>query len=493
MLLELSGILVSLVVLVAVFFYWSHKKEYELVKHLPGPQPGPFLGNAAMFMGISEEQQVTIWHQLAKEYGPVYRISVPFKPPAVFLADPRDVSHVLHKNFDNYIKGPDLQAVFTDLAGKGIFNVNGDEWYSQRKTALKIFKVRTMRSYYDTISAHCHTLVGVLTRAAQSGKVIDFQQLMYCFTFDTICKIAFGYDAKTMESEEAGTGSRFQNSFNAAQSMVENRSRSVTFMLTRHMSAADRQHLDFLNSTCADIIAQRRHKIESGEQFDAEDLLSQYMMTHDFDDQYLRDMILNFMLAGRDTTATTLAWMVYQLATHPAIERQLLDEFLAFDLDKQFPDFELLKRGDLKFNRYVQDETLRLYSPVPYDPKFCLKDDQLPSGATIKAGTTVVWSAYLTGRLPQFWGTEDTETFDPNRWRPENVAKIHPSLLPFDFPFQLGPRACLGIQLARLEMAAVMATILPRFSFEPKKTAAPAKSITLCVLDGLPMQVHLRS
>ena len=474
---------------VVLWLFYHAQKNYKLVSHLPGPLANPIIGNIPQLRKLQEEDQVPIWLTWAKQYGTVFRISAPFAPPAVFISDPEDIMHVLKKKFDNYPKGQDLTVIFQDLVGNGIFNTNGPSWFEQRKTASHIFKVKTLRYYFDVFLKHANEFAEILDRNASSGEPFDIQQLLYCYTFDSICAIAFGHAPRTLRDGS----SEFLRAFDTAQKMVEVRGRSPLFHFHRYTSPADRAALAFCDQQCYQIIRQRQERIASGEPFDEQDLLSLYMRDPSHDIVYLRDMILNFMLAGRDTTASTLTWAIYLISKHPHVEQRLLEELSAHGISSQegqLPQFELMKGKDLPYLRNVLDETLRLYPPVPYDPKSAIADDTLPSGFLIKAGTTVVWSAFVTGRLEQFW--ENPDTFDPDRWSPANLHKIHPLFKPFDFPFQWGPRACLGRDLARLEVSTLLAMVLPRFKFEPLVEALPGKSITLIALNGISLRVSKR-
>merc|ERR1739845_68702 len=101
--------------------------------------------------------------------------------------------------------------------------------------------------------------------------------------------------------------------------------------------------------------------------------------------EWLRDVVLNFVIAGRDTTACTLSWMFYILATHPEIQTKLQEE-----LDSKFPSgsvptIQAVAPKESPYLNGVLYETLRLYPPVPSDAKTCLRDDVLPNGQHIPA------------------------------------------------------------------------------------------------------------
>jgi len=224
------------------------------------------------------------------------------------------------------------------------------------------------------------------------------------------------------------------------------------------------------------------------------DLLSRYLLLKDengkpFTESYLRDIILNIIIAGRDTTAQTLTWCFYLLSQNERVLQKLLDE-LAEQLGGADPTYDNVK--NLKYIQAVIDETLRLYPPVPIDPKMALNDDVLPNGFVIKKGFIVEWNQWVMGRHPDFWDCP-TE-MRPERWFGDNGGKPvpHGNQPPF-IPFQFGPRTCIGIQFAYLEIKVVLCSVLQaglRLKLHPHPPVEVQSSITLTCRYGMPMTVH---
>jgi hypothetical protein len=116
-----------------------------------------------------------------------------------------------------------------------------------------------------------------------------------------------------------------------------------------------------------------------------------------YDARFIRDMALNFILAGRDTTACTLTFLFYLLAQNPQHEAKVVEEIRATHPGDSVPDYESVK--NLSYMNACINETLRLYPPVPVDPKQTLEDDVLPNGIVVPKGTTVSWSAYVRSHI----------------------------------------------------------------------------------------------
>jgi len=224
------------------------------------------------------------------------------------------------------------------------------------------------------------------------------------------------------------------------------------------------------------------------------DLLSRYLLLKDengepYSEKYLRDMILNIMIAGRDTTAQTLSWCFYLLSQNQRVQQKLREE-IQNQLHGDSPNIENLK--PLKYLQAVIDETLRMYPPVPIDPKSAVNDDVLPGGFVVKKGMIVEWNAWILGRHPDYW--DNPMEMRPERWFGENGGKPIPkgNQPPF-IPFQYGPRTCLGIQFAYVEIKAVLCSIFQaglELKLYPSPPVEVQSAITLTARHGMPMTVH---
>jgi cytochrome P450 len=123
------------------------------------------------------------------------------------------------------------------------------------------------------------------------------------------------------------------------------------------------------------------------------------------DDEYLKHIVINFILAGRDTTSNALSWLFFCLGNHPAVEERLRSEMERVLGDREL-DYEAVRGFD--YLQAVLTETLRLYPSVPSDPKYVVKDDVLPTGHKVYAGQQIAYNPFSMGRLPSIWGEVTT-------------------------------------------------------------------------------------
>ena len=191
------------------------------------------------------------------------------------------------------------------------------------------------------------------------------------------------------------------------------------------------------------------------------------------DRQVLHDQLIAVLLAGRDTTASTLSWTLYELSRHPEAVAKLRAEILAQLGPDRPPTYDDLKA--MKYLQNTMNETLRLYPSVPFNVRLALKDTTLPRGGGpdgslplhVLKDTPVGYSTLLMQRRADLYpppsaapGEEplaDVDTFSPDRW-----FRWQPK--PWQYiPFNGGPRICIGQQFALTEMGYVLTRLFQRF------------------------------
>ncbi|ELR12900.1 cytochrome p450 superfamily protein [Acanthamoeba castellanii str. Neff] len=480
---ELALSATALVLLAAAILAWGRMG-------LPGPWGVPFFYN--FFDILQHKARIYDWFtENTLKYGDVWMVTAPAKPWIVVVSDTKSIDHVLRTNFDNYIKGPNMIKILHDFLGDGIFNTNGRNWKQQRQTASHLFKVKELRHMAEIFLSHGRQVVEILE--GKQGQEVDMQELFARFTLDSIGEIAFGKKIGSLEKPVA-----FSLAFNQAQLLTDSRFQNTDFWMPWIDTEREmREALKVLDEFAYGIIKERRQDSNIATKTD---LLSRYIgMTDDdgepFTDKYLRDIVLNFMIAGRDTTSQALTWCFYLLSLNPAAKAKLVAE-VDSKLGGHEPSFANV--DDLPFLHAVVNETLRLYPPVPVDSKSAVNDDVLPNGAVIRAGMSLNYPIWVINRLPQYW--DRPNEFWPERWldAPDlGASGLRPvpknNSLPF-IPFNFGPRTCLGMKMAYLEVKMMAVLLLQRFELElaPNQEVQYKSAITLSAKNGIRMVPRLR-
>ncbi|XP_054816672.1 cytochrome P450 94C1-like [Prosopis cineraria] len=410
-------------------------------------------------------------------------------------SDPDNVQHILKTRFDNYPKGKPFSTLLGDLLGRGIFNVDGDSWKFQRKMAsLEISSVANRSYALDIVTEEIRTrLIPLLasTASGKRGQVLDLQDIFRRFSFDNICKFSFGFDPGCLLSSLPT--SSFADAFDLASKLSAERAMiasPVIWKIKRFFNVGSEKKLKeaihIVNDLAEGVIKQSR---ETG--FSArKDLLARFMGSVN-DDKYLRDVVVSFLLAGRDTVAAALTGFFILLSSHPQVESLILEELdQLMDPDQDVASFEQMRR--MHYLNAAVHESMRLYPPIQFDSKFAVEDDVLPDGTFVRKGTRVTYHPYAMGRMERIWGSDCLE-FKPQRWLQDGVF-VHEC--PFKYPvFQAGLRVCLGKELALVEMKSVVIALVRRFkirSVGANQEPRFVPGLTATVRGGLPVQVHER-
>lgn len=425
----------------------------------------------------------------------------------VLTANPAVVEHALKTHFENYPKGDKFIALLRDFLGEGIFNSDGELWRVQRKTASYEFNTRSLRQFVmHNVTVEIESrLVPILSRAEAAGRVLDLQDLLERFAFDNICKLAFNVDPGCLVGDGTGEG-EFMRAFEEAARISSERFMSafpLLWVLKRRLNVGSerrlRESIATVHKFAEDII---RSRMEESREAHDEDLLSRFIGHESVYEngsastEFLRDIVISFILAGRDTTSSALTWFFWLLSLHPEVERKILSELekIRKQSGKSSGDpYSIHELRDMHYLHAAISEAMRLYPPVPVDTKACLEDDVLPDGTFIGKGWFLSYDTHAMGRMDGIWG-ENCHEFVPERWIDESGLCRTES--PFKYPvFHAGPRMCLGKDMAFIQMKSIAASVLERFEIDvlgQDATREHQLSLTLRMKGGLPVRVRKR-
>ncbi|EOY33489.1 hypothetical protein QUC31_018913 [Theobroma cacao] len=409
-------------------------------------------------------------------------------------ASPANVEHILKTRFENYPKGKQFSALLGDLLGKGIFNVDGESWRFQRKMAsLELGSISIRMHAFDIVNSEIQTrLIPLLSSVSSEEQVLDLQDVLRRFSFDNICKFSFGLDPGCLMLSLPI--SEFAEAFDLASKLSAQRGLAsspsiwkVKRLLNLGTEKQLKEAIKMVDEFAQEMINQRREKGFS----DSNDLLSRFMGTVS-DDKYLRDIVISFLLAGRDTVASGLTSFFWLLSQHPEVESAIRDELeRVMGSSQQFASFDQMR--EMHYLHAALYESLRLFPPVQFDSKFAQEDDILPDGTFVRKGTRVTYHPYAMGRMERVWGSDCLE-YKPDRWLKNGIYNPEN---PYKYPvFQAGQRVCLGKEISLVEMKCVVLAVISRFNIRVATdlNQAPrfAPGLTATVRGGLPILVQER-
>ncbi|PRQ59916.1 putative abieta-7,13-dien-18-ol hydroxylase [Rosa chinensis] len=470
------------VILLAVIFWPAKNKRYP-------PIAGSVLHQVINFPRLHHYHA-----ELACKYK-TYRILDLFKH-AVYTVDPANVQYILKTNVANYGKGFYLHSILSDLMGDGIFAVDGDKWLHQRKTSGSHFSTKVLRDFSSEIfKTNGVKLAGIIYEAVTCDESMDIQDLFMKSTLDSIVKILLGIELGTMSGTNNEENIRFSNAFDDANQATLYRIYDIFWKIKRFLNigseAVLRKNIAVVDHFIYKLINRKIETFHNSENdklyLKKRDFISSVLETSETDPKYLRDMVLNFIAAGKDTTASALSWFFYMMCKHFDIQEKIAREVReATGLNNTSSVDELaanLTEEALSKMHYLHaalTETLRLYPTVPLDAKVCFSDDIWPDGFSVKKGEMVVYQIYSMGRMKFLWG-DNAEEFRPERWLDENGNFKEESAFKF-IVFNAGPRICVGKEYAYMQMKIVSAILLGSYKFKMSDEKKPVNYKTMFTL-----------
>ncbi|KAL9331835.1 hypothetical protein ACSQ67_001445 [Phaseolus vulgaris] len=376
----------------------------------------------------------------------------------VFTGNPATVEHILKTRFSNYRKGYSFITTLSDFLGTGIFNADGNTWKFQRQVASHEFNTKSIRKFVeDVVDAELSDrLLPIMASAAQQDQTLDFQDILQRFAFDNICKIAFGFDAEYLTPSVER--SKFAVAYEEATEISSKRFRELSPLVWKVKRALNigsekrlRMAVRVVHEFAKNIVREKKKELKEKEVLESVDMLSRFLSSGHSDEDFVTDIVISFILAGKDTTSAALTWFFWLLSKNPRVEKEIVKEIME------------------KSEAPVVVREHEAVPPVPMDTKEAADDDVLPDGTVVKKGTLVTYHVYAMGRLESIWG-EDWAEFKPERWlqKVESEKWKFVGKDSFTYPvFQAGPRVCLGKEMAFMQMQSVVAGILRRFTVVP--------------------------
>ncbi|KAH7446258.1 hypothetical protein KP509_01G048000, partial [Ceratopteris richardii] len=425
---------------------WEHRRRQRGSKD---PRTWPLFG--AQWEAMANMHQMHCWFQSFFTSSHRTVTLRTFAGRIMYLTvDPVNVHYILKDKFQNYPKGERVHSVLHDFMGDGIFNSDGKIWRKHRKIASFEFSNRKLKQMsLTTFRRDALRLLHLLHTFATSRHSVDLQDLFMRMTMDSLCKLLFGMDGQNLETRlpEDPFGKAFDN----VNDIIITRLVNPFWKIQRA-----------LNILISNIIEKRKEnmsvQVRSNAQ-KADDWLSRFMQYNEADyqktynERELRDFIVNFMVAGRDTTAIALSWFIYCICKHPRVAEKIrreTAELLSLENDHNMEveemanklDYECLAR--MNYLHAALSETLRLYPPVP------------------RRGQ-ISYVPYSMGRMEFLWGPDALE-YKPKRWLKDGASQPES---PFKFTaFQAGPRMCLGKDYAYVQMKMTTSLLLHFFRFD---------------------------
>ncbi|CAN7694072.1 cytochrome P450 [Pseudoduganella sp. LjRoot289] len=460
------------------------------ISSLRGPRPWPLVGNLLQIRPLSVHRDVERWCQRYGTLFPVYfgRMQV------LVVADHEAVSAILRDRPDGFRRPGVTAQVSQEMGGgmPGLFMAEGGEWRNQRRMVMQGFAPHAIKAYFPSLVKVALRLQQRWDGAAQAGQAIDLAADLKRYTVDIIAGLAFGTDVNTIDGGE----DTIQCYMDEILPAVARRSIAL-FPYWRYFKLPRDRRLDrsvaALASAVDALIAKARARMAADPALATRpnNLLEAMLAAADqegsgVDDRAVAGNVSTMLLAGEDTTANTIAWLIYLLQRHPAALRRARDEVL-----RHAPDpagFSIEQMDGLDYLDACVQEAMRLKPVAPFIPLEALRDTAV-AGVQVQAGA-LVWCVLRHHSVAESHFPRACE-FEPQRWLADAEGHIAADKK-VGVPFGSGARTCPGRYLALLEIKIAMAMLLARYDIAGVGTASGAEAKEMMGFVMSPEKLTLR-
>ena len=464
------------------------------VSRVPGKIPGPT--GTKKWKGLLELSRHPLEYvqKLPLEYGDVVAFDFPFEY-VVFLFNPDDVEYILHRNYRNYTKQTGRWRAFRDVIGNGLLSCDEPDWRPQRQRIQPAFNPDRMSKVAQTTVEQTRARMQKWEGAAERNEPVEMLNQFFGLSLTILTRALFG---EAMDDKVPLFVSALSSAHEFINPLALYNMMDPPRWLLKYLVPGYRDFEKSFNTMKGIVEEAIQHRSERGSAED-DDLLARIMKGRDEETgklmsvQQVLDEALTMVVAGHETTALALAFTLHWIAQNPHVERTLRSE-LALVLGGREPTQQDLPR--LQYLRMVINETLRLTPSAWGFDRMAVHEDFV-GGYRIPPKATVAVSIFAIHRHPKYW--ENPQQYDPLRFS-EDRSRNRPEYA--FLPFGGGPRRCVGMRMAMMQMELMLATILQGYIFRPVSGAKlelhpvlnlrPANGIRMTLQKAVPAELASR-
>ena len=447
------------------------------MRDLPGPAPWPVVGNALQVRLNRMHQDLERW---ARQHGPLFQVRLGGFHVMV-VSDSELIGSLLRRRPEAFRRPSRMQQIMREMGiPDGVFVAEGEQWARQRRMVMASFAPGQVRAYFPALLNVAHRLRARWLQAAARDQAVDLQADLMRFTVDAISGLAFGVDVQTL-----GTGDDvIQRHLDQIFPTIWRRAHAIVPYWKMVKLPRDRRldaSMHEVNTAIRGFMADARVRLRDPARRAApQNLLEAMLVAADEPDSGMCDEdvagnVFTMLLAGEDTTATSLSWMIDLLARHPQALRRARDE-----VDRQLGPMLDWQPEDLDRLGWLEaciHESMRLKPVGPFNLVEALQDTVVADVAIRRGTPVLLLMRHDTVRDEVF---PQADAFLPERWLPggDSLAPAHAKRV--SMPFGGGQRICPGRFLALLEIKLAAAMLLRHFDI-----------VSVDTPDGQPPQEHM--
>lgn len=457
------------------------------VDALAGPRAWPLLGNLPQIRPKQIHLDVEEW---SRRFGPLFRLRFG-RTPILVIASHELVKEVMRDRPDGFRRPAITTRVSEEMGGNpGVFLAEGAAWRNQRRMVMAGLAPHAVKGYFPALVKVVLRLRSRWHRAARSGHAIDLADDLKRYSVDIIAGLAFGTEVNTVEGAE----NDLQRHMDIILAAVARRSFSLVPYWRYFKLPADRRldrSVAALRGAIEGLIRDARQRL-AADPARAErpgNLLESMICAaaegnSGVDDAAVIGNVTTMLLAGEDTTANTLAWMLYLLKKHPSALAKARDEVLRVAPDPAA--FSIEQMDALDYVDACAQETMRLKPVGPFLPLEALRDTTV-GDVRVRKGA-LVWCVMRRDSVDERYFPNAGE-FQPDRWLQQGEGAVDKQI---SMPFGSGVRMCPGRYLAMLEIKIAVAMLLSSFDIASVETAGGNEPEEQLGFSMSPEGLHMR-
>ncbi|XP_045484909.1 cytochrome P450 6k1-like isoform X1 [Pieris rapae] len=458
----------SIVIVVCIitwgYFRWVNLSQFWKRRGVPHLPPHPILGSLTF---LQRKNPATWMIEMYQNFNTPYVGIWLFWRPALIINSPEIAKNVLVKDFD-YFRDRFLSSGSSDpVGGLNLFTTNDPLWSSLRRRLTSTFTSSKLKAMQPLIDTKTSELVKRIQSTEDKTK-ISLRYLFTDFTTDIFATAAFG-----IKTNATLTGKDPMRTITAAFMKFDLYRGLNWISIFFFPKLVDIFRFSLFPKSATDhfrrvfnIVSQQRLSKRNSESKDFLDVLLKMKEEGANAEAISDDIIIAqaaiFLFGGFETSGSILSFATYELAFHQDVQEKLYNELKEVQMQSKDGRLDITKLAELPYINAVAKETLRKYVPMGWLDRVAAMDYKVDDNLTIPAGTPIYVNAIGMQHDSNIY--PDPETFNPDRFLPENAKNIQPYTY---LPFGDGPRHCIGKRFAQISVRHGIANLILNYQIVP--------------------------
>lgn len=467
-----------LVVLPLLYWYATRNNSFWRKRGVPYMKPALVVGNMGGVVTGRHHMGDAIHDCYLRAGASRFMGMFAFDQPLLMVKDPELVGRVLATDFSSFYRlNFTLLESEESVGGRSIFAVNGPRWKTLRSVMTPGFTSGKMKRMFQLVEECGQDLVTHLVAATEKGSDLEVQELMACYTTDVVCSAFVGIKCGALQDPKAPMRESLRRIMR--DDLVGQLAQALSFLAPKlfeklNISVVRKEFEEFLSNTTEQTMAYRKKngivredsldmlmRVRDGAADQSKRLVDEAGQEFRFDQKDLVAQVLTFLMAGFETSASTMVFTLYELALNQGLQDRIRQQV------KHVAD----KHGGVTYEAIAEmtdlnnavSEALRMYPVVNFLDRRSTRDYQIPgTSVVLPKDTGVVVSVLGLHYDPRYW--ERPHQFIPDRFSEEN-SKGRPNYV--YLPFGDGPRQCIGMRMGLMQVRVGLAHLLRNFSVGP--------------------------